>query len=82
LTKLGFVGKLWPKLIYKIDSSSPRASGGDFFRSSPIRNSPKLELELLELVNLPSAPTLAMRNLHARNRFLKIRFGRKVFGQI
>ena len=50
---------------FRLATNSPRASG-DFYRGSPIRNSPKLELELMELANLPSAPTFAMRNLHTR----------------
>lgn len=49
----------------RLAGNSPRTSG-DLYRGSPIRNSPKLELELLELANLPSAPSFTMRNLHTR----------------
>lgn len=53
------------KSASRLSTNSPKASS-DFYRGSPLRNSPKLELELMELVHLPSAPTFAMRNLHNR----------------
>ena len=44
------------KVASRLSTSSPKTSS--------MRNSPKLELELMELAHLPSAPSFAMRNLH------------------
>ena len=49
------------KAASRLSTSSPKASVG----GSSMRNSPKLELELMELAHLPSAPSFAMRNLHS-----------------
>ena len=54
------------KAASRLSGTGSPKTGSDLYRGSPIRNSPKLELELMELVHLPSAPSFAMRNMHSR----------------